>query len=81
MLIKSYNLYQLSAKILEGKTFDSHRNWQLTLDKNLNFLLQYSWLKCGDKVICSVYFMNARNMICMIKLQVDDRAKSQVPDI
>ncbi len=29
MLIKSYNLSQLSAKILEGKTFDSHRNWQL----------------------------------------------------
>ncbi len=29
MLIKSYNLSQLSAKILEGKTFDPHRNWQL----------------------------------------------------
>ncbi len=29
MLIKSYNLSQLSAKILEGKTFDSHRNRQL----------------------------------------------------
>ncbi len=29
ILIKSYNLSQLSAKILEGKTFDSHRNWQL----------------------------------------------------
>ncbi len=29
MLIKSYNLSQLSAKILEGKTSDSHRNWQL----------------------------------------------------
>ncbi len=29
MLIKSYNLSQLSAKILEGKTFDRHRNWQL----------------------------------------------------
>ncbi len=32
MLIKSYNLSQLSAKILEGKTFDSHRNWQLNWD-------------------------------------------------
>ncbi len=29
MLIKSYNLSQLSAKILEGKTFDVQRNWQL----------------------------------------------------
>ncbi len=29
MLIKSYNLSQLSAKILEGKTFDTQRNWQL----------------------------------------------------
>ncbi len=29
MLIKSYNLSQLSAKIMEGKTFDAHRNWQL----------------------------------------------------
>ncbi len=29
MLIKRYNLYQLSAKILEGKTFDTQRNWQL----------------------------------------------------
>ncbi len=29
MLIKSYNLSQLSAKILEGKTFDAQRNWQL----------------------------------------------------
>ncbi len=29
MLIKSYNLSQLSAKILEDKTFDLHRNWQL----------------------------------------------------
>ncbi len=26
---KSYNLSQLSAKILEGKTFDVQRNWQL----------------------------------------------------
>ncbi len=29
MLIKSYNLSQLSAKILESKTFDVQRNWQL----------------------------------------------------
>ncbi len=29
ILIKSYNLSQLSAKILEGKTFDTQRNWQL----------------------------------------------------
>ncbi len=29
MLIKSYNLSQLSAKTLEGKTFDVQRNWQL----------------------------------------------------
>ncbi len=29
MLIKSYNLSQLSAKMLEGKTFDTQRNWQL----------------------------------------------------
>ncbi len=29
LLIKSYNLSQLSAKILEGKTFDAQRNWQL----------------------------------------------------
>ncbi len=29
MLIKSYNLSQLSAKILEGKTFDPQRNWQM----------------------------------------------------
>ena len=29
MLIKSYNLFQLGAKILEGKTFDAQRNWQL----------------------------------------------------
>ncbi len=29
MLIKSYNLSQLSAKILEGKTFPLQRNWQL----------------------------------------------------
>ncbi len=29
MLIKSYNLSKLSAKILEGKTFDAQRNWQL----------------------------------------------------
>ncbi len=29
MLMKSYNLSQLSAKILEGKTFDTQRNWQL----------------------------------------------------
>ncbi len=29
MLIKYYNLYQLSAKILEGKTFYAQRNWQL----------------------------------------------------
>ncbi len=29
MPIKSYNLSQLSAKILEGKTFDAQRNWQL----------------------------------------------------
>ncbi len=28
MLIKSYNLYQLSAKMLESKTFDVQRNWQ-----------------------------------------------------
>ncbi len=27
--IKSYNLSQLSAKILEGQTFDVQRNWQL----------------------------------------------------
>ncbi len=31
VLIKSYNLSQLSAKILEGKTFDAQRNWQLNL--------------------------------------------------
>ncbi len=29
MLIKSYNLSQLSAKLLEGKAFDVQRNWQL----------------------------------------------------
>ncbi len=29
MLINSYNLSQLSAKILEGKTFHAQRNWQL----------------------------------------------------
>ncbi len=29
MLIKTYNLFKLSAKILEGKTFDTQRNWQL----------------------------------------------------
>ncbi len=29
VLIKSYNLSQLSAKILEGKTLDVQRNWQL----------------------------------------------------
>ncbi len=29
MLIKSYNLSQLSAKILEGKALDVQRNWQL----------------------------------------------------
>ncbi len=29
ILIKRYNLSQLSAKILEGKTFDTQRNWQL----------------------------------------------------
>ncbi len=29
MLIKRYNLSQLSAKILEGKTFHTQRNWQL----------------------------------------------------
>ncbi len=28
-MLKSYNLSQLSAKILEGKTFDAQRNWQL----------------------------------------------------
>ncbi len=27
MLIKSYNLSQLSAKTLEGKTFEAQRNW------------------------------------------------------
>ena len=27
MLIKSYNLSQLNAKIPEGKTFDVQRNW------------------------------------------------------
>ncbi len=32
MLIKSYNLSQLSAKILEGKAFDVQRNWQLNWD-------------------------------------------------
>ncbi len=31
MLIKRYNLSQLSAKILERKTFDMQRNWQLNL--------------------------------------------------
>ncbi len=31
MLIKSYNLSQVSAKILEGKIFDVQRNWQLNL--------------------------------------------------
>ncbi len=29
MLIKSYNLSQVSAKMLEGKTFDVQRNRQL----------------------------------------------------
>ncbi len=29
MIIKSYNLSQLSAKILEGKAFEVQRNWQL----------------------------------------------------
>ncbi len=29
MLIKSYYLSQLSAKILEGKTLDAQTNWQL----------------------------------------------------
>ncbi len=29
MLIKSYNLSQLSAKLLDGKTLDSHKNWQM----------------------------------------------------
>ncbi len=29
MLIKSYSLSQLSAKILEGKTFNAQKNWQL----------------------------------------------------
>ncbi len=29
MLIKSYNLSQLSAEIQEGKTFEVQRNWQL----------------------------------------------------
>ncbi len=29
MLIKSYNLFQRSAKIPEDKTFDTQRNWQL----------------------------------------------------
>ncbi len=29
MLIKSYNLSQVRAKIQEGKTFDAQRNWQL----------------------------------------------------
>ncbi len=29
MLIKTYNLSQLSAKILEGKTLDAQRIWQL----------------------------------------------------
>ncbi len=29
MLIKCYNLSQLSAKTVEGKTFDVQRNWQL----------------------------------------------------
>ncbi len=29
MLVKSYNLSQLSAKIPESKTFDAQRNWQL----------------------------------------------------
>ncbi len=29
MLMKSYNLSQLSAKILEGKAFNVQRNWQL----------------------------------------------------
>ncbi len=29
MLIKRYNLSQLSAKLLEGRTFDVQRNWQL----------------------------------------------------
>ncbi len=29
MLIKSYNLSQLSVKILEDKTFPVQRNWQL----------------------------------------------------
>ena len=31
MLIKSYNLSQLNAKILGCKIFDTHRNWQLNL--------------------------------------------------
>ncbi len=29
MLIKSYSLSEHSAKILEGKTLDVQRNWQL----------------------------------------------------
>ncbi len=29
MLIKSYSIFQLSAKILEGKTFDPQRNCPL----------------------------------------------------
>ncbi len=54
MLIKSYNLSQLSAKILEGKTFDSRRNWQLNwavFSKACNWTRKHSFQSVSRPVL------------------------------
>ncbi len=45
VLIKSYNLYQLSAKILEGKTFNAQRNWH-----QLGCIQQSNWTRNRENI-------------------------------
>ncbi len=58
MLIKSYNLSQLSAKILEGKTFHSHRNWHLGCIQQSNWTRNrenINWISTSGIINVSIY--------------------------
>ncbi len=60
MLIKRYNLSQLSAKILEGETYKTQRNWQLNwavYSKAVELEIEKTKIELpSGKINVSVYF-------------------------
>ena len=71
--LKKLTKAQSTVELLRGRFL-----CYLTLDEKLNFLVLDCWVIYRWDIMCTVNVMTSGNIKCILKCQVEDRAKSQV---